>query len=308
LSEVVIRIEGLTKDYDIGAFGRRKLRALDDVALTVRSGDIYGFLGPNGAGKTTAVKILLGLSKPTAGHVEIFGQTDPDRVFLFSRTGYCPEDSYIFPKFSGRETLTYMGRLSGLKYPNLQTRVDETLELVGLVEAADRRVSEYSKGMKQRLSIGQTLLNRPDLVVLDEPARGLDPSARKTIRDIIVNLANAGCTVFMNSHILSEVERVCNRIGILHRGKLLREITIDELMRPERGYEVIFAAQLVDVTERLPEASPIGAEKFRIFASDVRDLALAVQKIADIPGRVISVRENRIDLEDFFLEVVEEGQ
>ncbi len=220
VSTAVIESQGLTKFYG-------KLSALQNLELQVGSGEIFGFLGPNGAGKTTFIKILLAFIRPSGGDIRILGDS-PERLDR-ARIGYLPERVSIQPFLTGREFLRYQGRLLGLSGTELANRVDRCLERVELTEAADRRVATYSKGMIQRVGLAQAILGEPELLLLDEPASGLDPIGIARIREIMLEERKRGATVFFNSHQLLEVEKTCDRVAILNRGRLAAQGRSGEL-------------------------------------------------------------------------------
>jgi len=206
------------------------VRALQGLSLSVAQGQVYGFLGPNGAGKTTTMHVLLGFIEATAGVARLFDE-DVRQTIARRRIGYLPEHPETYRFLTGRELLHMAGRLFGLSRAALNVRAAELLALVGLETAADRRLATYSRGMLQRIGLAQALINDPDLVILDEPASGLDPLGRIRIREIIVALRERGKTVFFSSHELSEVERVCDRVGILAAGRLVAEGRMAELVK-----------------------------------------------------------------------------
>jgi ABC-2 type transport system ATP-binding protein len=215
-------VRGLRKEY-----GRKV--ALHDLTLTVRPGEVFGFLGPNGAGKTTTIKILTGLVSATAGEAYIFGQPVTDRQAR-TRVGYLPEHFRFHDWLTGAGLLDFHGRLSDLTADERRSRIPEVLRLVGLAGRGDEKVRGYSKGMQQRLGLAQAILHRPDLVLLDEPSSALDPVGRREVRDLIRQLRSDGVTVFLNSHLLGEVEMVCDRVAIVDHGRVVREGSLGEVV------------------------------------------------------------------------------
>jgi ABC-2 type transport system ATP-binding protein len=232
-----IDIRGLTVEFPVEGGGL--VRALQGLNLSVGQGQVYGFLGPNGAGKTTTMHVLLGFIEATEGEARIFGE-DVRRTIARRRIGYLPEHPDTYRFLTGRELLMTAGRLFGLPRSALKARTAELLALVGLESSADRRLAAYSRGMLQRIGLAQALINDPDLVILDEPASGFDPLGRIRIREIIAGLRERGKTVFFSSHELSEVERVCDRVGILAAGRLAAEGRVAELVRPGESLETYF--------------------------------------------------------------------
>jgi ABC-2 type transport system ATP-binding protein len=227
MSQPVIEIDHLEKTYR-SLVKRRTVRALTDVTLEVGEGEVFGYLGSNGAGKTTTVKILLNLARPTHGHARILGHSPGGSVR--SRIGYLPEAPYFYDFLTPVELLTFYARVFGMSGSLRRRRIDETLELVGITDRRDSQLRSFSKGMTQRVGLAQALLNDPDVLFLDEPTSGLDPMGRREIRDIILALKARGKTVFLNSHLLSEVELVCDRVAILKRGQLMRVGKVDDLV------------------------------------------------------------------------------
>jgi len=218
----------------------REIRALDGVNLSVESGHVFGFLGPNGAGKTTTMHVLLGFVAPTSGDAYLF-ETDVRKSIARRRIGYLPEHPDTYRFLTGRELLTMTGRLFQITGRTLRTRVEEVLRMVGIEEeAAGRRIATYSRGMMQRICLGQALINDPDLLILDEPTGGLDPIGRMEIRKIIAELRSRGKTIFFSSHELSEVELVCDHIAILSKGKIVAEGSAQDLVKPGESLERYF--------------------------------------------------------------------
>jgi ABC-2 type transport system ATP-binding protein len=227
-SEVVVAVRGLTKVFK-DFWGRPKARAVDNVDFEVRRGEVFGLLGPNGSGKSTIVKMLLGLLYPTRGHIEVFGHS-PRHVRTKSRIGYLPEESYLYRYLDSRETLDFFGNLFTLSKKERENRTEQLLEMVGLTQTRTRSVGEFSKGMQRRIGLAQALINDPDLVILDEPTSGLDPIGCREVKDLILALARRGKTVILSSHLLADVEDVCNRVLILYGGKVQALGTLRELL------------------------------------------------------------------------------
>lgn len=223
-----VRIRGLVKDYAVGLRGV-KLRAVDHLDLTVGAGQVYGLLGPNGSGKSTTVKAILGLLEPTAGQCEVFGVSSL-RVEARREVGYLPEAPYFYRHLSGRELVRFCARLCGEGGPDLAARVADVIALVGMSAAADRRVGTYSKGMLQRIGLAQALVHDPRLLILDEPTAGVDPVGSAEMADLILQLKARGKTILITSHLLGQIEDICDRVAILDRGRLVIEGAVPELV------------------------------------------------------------------------------
>ena len=226
--EVVVSVRGLTKVFK-DFWNRPKARAVDGVDFEVRKGEIFGLLGPNGSGKSTTIKLLLGLLNPTKGHIEVFGHS-PRHVQTKARIGYLPEESYLYRYLNSRETLDFFGNLFHLNKTDRDNRAEQLLEMVGLGKTQTRAVGEFSKGMQRRIGLAQALINDPDLVILDEPTAGLDPIGCREVKDLIIALAKRGKTVILSSHLLSDVEDVCDRVVIYYGGKIQADGTLKELL------------------------------------------------------------------------------
>jgi ABC-2 type transport system ATP-binding protein len=227
-SETVVVVRGLTKIFK-DFWGRPKARAVDQVDFEVRRGEVFGLLGPNGSGKSTTVKMLLGLLYPTKGHIEVFGHS-PRHVATKSRIGYLPEESYLYRYLDSDETLDFFGNLFSLPAKERQQRTDQLLDMVGLTQARRRQVGEFSKGMQRRIGLAQALINDPDLVILDEPTSGLDPIGCREVKDLILALAQRGKTIILSSHLLADVEDVCDRVVIYYGGRVQAMGTLQELL------------------------------------------------------------------------------
>jgi ABC-2 type transport system ATP-binding protein len=227
--ENAIETIGLTKSFS-DAWGRRKVLAVDDLNLKVRSNEVFGLLGPNGSGKSTTIKMLLGLLHPTKGHSLIFGGDGADPK-INKRVGFLPEESYLYRYLNPRETLDFYGKLFGLPRRVRRERSEALLEMVGLRAVASRSVGTFSKGMARRIGLAQALINDPDLLILDEPTTGLDPIGTRQIKDLILKLADRGKTILLCSHLLADVEDVCNRIAILYGGRIQAEGKVEQLLQ-----------------------------------------------------------------------------
>ena len=247
--ETAVEIRDLVKDFRPA--GRKEpLRAVDHVSLTIAPGEVYGLIGPNGSGKSTTMKALLGLVQPDSGVCKIFGN-DSMEVDSRQDVGFLPENPYFYKHLSGAETLRFYGKLCGLRGAKLEARVKELLHLVDLEGASDRRLGGYSKGMLQRIGLAQALVQEPRLVILDEPTAGVDPVGSREIRDLIFDLKKRGITVFLCSHLLEQVQEVCDQVGIIHRGKMVKEGRIDDLLAIGDQTEIILRDASPELVEKL---------------------------------------------------------
>jgi ABC-2 type transport system ATP-binding protein len=236
-STPAVEIRHLVKDFKT-SFKRQPLRAVDDVSIRIMPGEVYGLIGPNGSGKSTAMKALLGLVAPTSGDCAIFGK-DSLKVDSRNEVGFLPENPYFYKHLSGKETLEFYGKLCGIRGATLKDRVAELLDLVDLADASHRRIGGYSKGMLQRIGLAQALIQKPRLVILDEPTAGVDPIGSREIRDLIFKLREQGITVFLCSHLLEQVQEVCDHVGIIFRGKMVKEGRLEDLIAIEDQTELI---------------------------------------------------------------------
>lgn len=308
--ENIVEIEGLSKDYEVGFWRKRKVRALDGLSLNVKPGGIFGFLGGNGAGKTTTIKILMGLLFPTEGAAKILGSPIDD-VNMRSRIGYCPENPYFYDYLTPLELLDYFGRLFGLDATTRGSRSADLLNAVGLDEAAwKRQLRKFSKGMQQRVGLAQALINEPEIVFLDEPMSGLDPVGRREIRELIAGLKTKGTSVFMSTHILSDVEALCDEVAILRKGKLFATGDLQELLSQNTGrggFEVIasgLSPAAVAQIEALSKGSVVTAKPngIAIEVVDEGSIEGVLRTIRDNYGKLISVLPVKQSLEDLFIE------
>jgi ABC-2 type transport system ATP-binding protein len=272
-----ISIKNLSKVYPI-PFRRERIVAVRNLSLEVQPGQVYGLLGPNGSGKSTTMKIILGLVSPSAGSTEIFGR-DSRLVESREEVGFLPENPYFYKFLTGLETLYFYGKICGLRGAKLRDRATELLALVGLENARDRRLAGYSKGMLQRIGLAQALILQPRLLVLDEPTAGVDPAGSRQIRDLILDFKNRGITVLFCSHLLGTVQQVCDRVGILHEGVLVREGRLEDLISIDTQTELT-----------LENASP-------------EVLAQIHSLLATSNASIIKERKPQTTLEDYFLDV-----
>jgi len=280
--EVVVETRNLTKVYR-DFWGRQKVRALTALDLEVRKGEIFGLLGPNGSGKTTTMKLLLGLLFPTSGQALVFDR-DASEVDKNERIGYLPEESYLYPFLNAEETLDFYGRLFDMPAETRRRRIDELIDLVKLPWARRRQLKEYSKGMARRIGLAQALINDPELILLDEPTTGLDPIGTREMKDLILRLKKEGKTVIMCSHLLADVQDVCDRIAILYQGELKELGRVDSLLKVR------------DVTQ--------------INATGLNDEAQAeIREVIERHGGKIQSMDNpTTTLEELFLNIVQESE
>ena len=237
MTEPAVALTDVTKLFP-APFQRPPVVAVRDLNLQVAAGQIYGLLGPNGSGKSTTLKIILGLVPPTRGRTQIFGR-DSHEVASRESVGFLPESPYFYKYLTGAETLRFYGKLCGLRGQVLKNRVEEMLELVGLANARDRRLGGYSKGMLQRIGLAQALIQEPALLVLDEPTAGVDPAGAREIRDLLLDLKRRGITVLLSSHLLGQVQEICDRVGILAQGVLVREGALSDLLGIENQTQLV---------------------------------------------------------------------
>ncbi len=281
--EVVASVRGLTKVFK-DFWGRPKARAIDNVDFDVRQGEVFGLLGPNGSGKSTTVKLLLGLLYPTKGHIEVFGHS-PRHVPTKGRIGYLPEESYLYRYLNSHETLQFFGNLFELPRVDRRNRAEQLLEMVGLSQSRLRAVGEFSKGMQRRIGLAQALINDPDLVILDEPTSGLDPIGCREVKDLIIALARRGKTVILSSHLLSDVEDVCDRVVIYYGGRIQAMGTLKDLLATPDTIRITTSALPRQTMERVLE----------LIRKDVAEDKVQI----DTPTQ---------NLESYFLDVVEKAR
>lgn len=282
-TENIIVVRGLTKVFK-DFWGRPKARAVDNVDFEVRRGEVFGLLGPNGSGKSTTVKMLLGLLYPTKGHIEVFGHS-PRHVATKARIGYLPEESYLYRYLNSRETINFFGNLFDLPAADRKNRSEQLLEMVGLNQVRTRVVGEFSKGMQRRIGLAQALINDPDLIILDEPTAGLDPIGCREVKDLILALARRGKTVILSSHLLADVEDVCDRVVIYYGGKIQAMGTLKELLAQPDSVRI--------TTPTLPRAT--------------MERVLEIIR-GDVAADKVQVDNPTQNLESYFLGVVEKAK
>jgi ABC-2 type transport system ATP-binding protein len=306
----VIEIANLTKDYEVGFVRKRKVRALDALSLTVNQGEIFGFLGANGAGKTTTLKLLMRLIFPTAGSAQILGHDIAD-VSMHGRIGYLPENPYFYDYLTALEFLNFCGKIFGLEKTARNSRSQELLRSVRLDEKKwNTQLRKFSKGMLQRVGLAQALVNDPEVVFLDEPMSGLDPIGRREVRDLIAALRQNGKTVFMCSHILSDIEVLCDRVAILRGGRLAQVGYLDDLRQQVAGRnQVELVLSGIDESTLRPHlpggndflltSTPAG---LRIEIKDEREVDAVIAALRKAGGKLVSVQPLKQSLEELFLE------
>ncbi|ADE55662.1 ABC transporter ATP-binding protein [Coraliomargarita akajimensis] len=282
MAEAAISIQGLTKDFSVGMRGV-KLRAVDNLSLEVGDNEIFGLLGPNGCGKSTTIKIVLGLLRASQGVCRIFGEPS-HAVVARKSVGFLPEAPYFYRYLSGRELVRFYAKVCGVPRAQMRSRVDEVIELVNMTEAANRRVGTYSKGMLQRIGLAQALVHDPRLVILDEPTAGVDPLGSAAIAQIIRELKAQGKTVLVSSHLLAQIEGLCDRVAILHRGRLIREGTVDSLLQDQ------------------------AAESLVVEGLSAEGRAAVEAAIQAEGGRLRGVEKPRVSLDSLFLQEVNERE
>ena len=302
--EAAVVAEHLSKTFRVGFWGR-KVRAVIDLSMEVRRGEIFGLLGPNGAGKTTTIKMLLGFVRPTLGRATVAG-FPAGSLASRRRLGYLPENPALYEYLDGIEYLRFAGRLSGLSRADAARSADVLLEKVGLAGRADRAIRRFSKGMVQRLGLAQALIGDPEIVILDEPMSGLDPIGRKDVRDLIFSLRGEGRTVLFSTHILSDVEAICDRIGIIAEGRLTDCGTLSSLLKPGvRAVEIVAQNVPKELTARL------GTDGARILERDDGTVLtftdqgkadVAIREIVAAGGKLVSLSPHRDTLEALFVQ------
>jgi ABC-2 type transport system ATP-binding protein len=300
----VIEIRNLTKDFRAGFWKSRPVRALDNLSLDVHKGDVFGFLGPNGAGKTTTLKLLMGLLRATSGSAHILGEP-VDSVSMRRRIGFLPENPYFYDYLTPDELLTYVGRLFGIRQPALEKKVRSLLERVGLAEVGRLQLRKFSKGMVQRIGIAQAIINDPEVVFLDEPMSGLDPLGRREVREVIVSLKDHGVTVFFSSHILPDVEALCDRVAILRKGRLQAVGALEEILSMKiEAHEIILARVKPEDANQLKgmcDALTTIGDRLHLRASSSKQVQLVLAHALANDAELISVNPVRPSLEDYFL-------
>jgi ABC-2 type transport system ATP-binding protein len=308
-TDFLIKVEGLSKSYPTG-FWRKRIRVLTDLSFTVARNEIVGFLGPNGAGKTTTIKVLNRLAFPDSGTVTVFGEEAGRRPELRRRIGFMPEQPYFYEYLTGEEFLGLCGHLNGLPRAEIARGSQRMLSRVGLDGAGRTSIRKYSKGMMQRLGLAQALLHDPELVILDEPMSGLDPVGRMEVRNLILELKASGKTVFFSSHILSDVEALCDRVIMLHRGRKVAEGRVEELVGGEgiRYVELLFSPVPDEGSlSRLgvpPERATVRGNAFVLRAKDYEEADRWIERFREAGSFIRSCIPVKKHLEDIYVEQV----
>jgi len=302
MDEIVVECRELTRRY--GDFV-----AVDSLNLTVRRGEIFGLLGPNGAGKTTTILMLLGLTEPTSGSVRVLG-LDPTRqpLSVKARVGYLPDQVGFYDGLTARENLIYIAKLNGIRGREMQERIHEALEQVGLSDVADRQVRTFSRGMRQRLGVAEVLLKRPQLIVMDEPTLALDPEAVREFLELIRRLKSDGITIMLSSHLLHQVQAVCDRVGLFHRGRMVLEGTVHELAQRVLGgaYRIHLEAEggstVEDALRRLPDVTHVARDGVQTYHIEARsDLRADVARcVIEAGGKVLTLSADIPRLDEIY--------
>ncbi|WP_309897034.1 ABC transporter ATP-binding protein [Archangium sp.] len=309
-SPTPIEIRNLSKTYRLGFFMNRQVRALQSLDLTLMPGQVYGLLGPNGAGKSTTIKILMNLVQPSEGEARLFGMAPTNREAR-RRVGYVPENPAPYEYLTGREFITLSGRLAGMSGKELDDRVNEVIGMVQMTRAANLQIRRYSKGMVQRVALAQALVSKPDLLILDEPTSGLDPVGRRQIRDLILEERHRGTTILFCTHIIPDVEALCDRVAVLVGGRRVREGSVAELVSAQATHMELTVEGLP--LERI-QTLGIELEQARVLENRVllrvRDAEAQrlLKLLLEQGGRVTQLQPARFSLEELFLRALEEAK
>jgi ABC-2 type transport system ATP-binding protein len=306
----IIVTKNLTKEYSSKSFSKKKILALNNFSFTVEKGEIFGLLGPNGAGKTTLVKLLLSIVFPTGGSAAIFDK-DINDIKIKYKIGYLPENHRFPVFFTAKQSLNYFGGLSGMSKIKIREKVDELLKLVGLEKWKNVKVKKFSKGMMQRLGIAQAILNDPELIFLDEPTDGVDPLGRKEIRDLILELKSKRKTIFLNSHLLSEVEMICDRVAILDKGNLIKQGSVSELTSDTENY-LFSVSDLKDeiINTLLLNYKVIlhGKNNFKYTSNSLENLNSLVDYLRTNEVLISGINREKISLEEMFINEISKNK
>jgi len=302
----VITTKNLSKEFSSGRFSKEKILALNNFSFEVEGGEIFGLLGPNGAGKTTLIKILLGITFPTSGEIQIFGKNISDETYK-TKVGYLPE-SHKFPNyFNGEEVLHFFGMLSGISKSEVKKKTDEYLKMVDMEKWRKTKIKKYSKGMLQRLGLAQSMLNNPEIIFLDEPTDGVDPIGRKEIRDILIRLKGEGKTIFLNSHLLSEVELVCDRVAILNKGVLIKSGRVDEITAVSDNY-IFNTTEIIETVMQsllsIYKSTIKSRHEFYYSTDSLEDLNKLIDFLRQNKVLILSITREKNSLEDLFINLI----
>ncbi len=305
----VLQVDGVKKSFR-GDMSFTAIEVLHGVSFSAGAGEILGFLGPNGAGKTTSIKIILGLLRPDSGLVKLFGRT-LDNMSVMKRVGYLPENPYIYPHLTLTEFLRYCGDLSEIPSNEIASRVRDTISLVGMEEHARRRTKGFSKGMLQRAGLAQAILHDPDLLILDEPFSGLDPIGRKMVRDILLDLKSRGKTIFFSSHILPDMEALCDRACIINEGTVIRTVGLSEVFRIGEGMVDIIVrgcpVSVLDAISGYMDSISVNGEEVFLVVKKQELVRTVVQHLYNSGAEVLKVANHHPSLEDVFIGEINEN-
>src|SRR6202158_4174483 len=303
MARAAIEIENLSKEYPFGFLHLKKKTSLEGLTMSVEDGEVFGFLGPNGAGKSTTIKLLVGLIFPTAGTARILGKSISD-ISMHADIGYLPEQPYFYDYLTDAELLDYFARIHDLPAQERTARVDAMLEKVGLETARKIQLRKYSKGMLQRVGLAQAILHEPKVVILDEPMSGLDPVGRRAVRDIILELKRDGKTVMFSTHILSDAEMLCDRVGVIVGGKLRGVGAPGQLVDMKtQGMEILFKLPPASNAPSLSRATRTG-DRYRMEVAE-QDLYATIEQLRGAGAQILSVTQVKATLEEFFMNLVE---
>jgi len=301
----ILDVFHIYKSFRLG-FLMRRTEVLNDVSFQVYPGEVLGFLGPNGAGKTTTIKVINGIIFPDQGYIKIFDQ-DHTKMSVKKRIGYLPEDPYFYHYLTGREFLNFYCQLFGYSSKERKERINNLLRLVRMEEKADLQMRKYSRGMLQRLGMAQTLINEPDLLIFDEPMSNLDPIGRRHIRDIILQLKKEGKTIFFSTHILSDVEMICDRVVIIVQGRIASEGKISDLVEEKIDFfEIAFSDISKKNVSRLGECISVRDDRCLIKVAGYKKMIKTIKFIEKNNGKLLSVNPQKMSLEDIFIKKLEQ--
>jgi ABC-2 type transport system ATP-binding protein len=304
MAQSAIEIENLSKEYPYGFLHLKRKKSLEDLTMSVADGEVFGFLGPNGAGKSTTIKLLMRLIFPTGGTARILGKSIDD-VSMHASIGYLPEQPYFYDYLTAHELLDYFARFHGLTANDRKSRVQAMLKKVGLDTAKKIQLRKYSKGMLQRVGLAQAILHDPRVVVLDEPMSGLDPLGRREVRDIILELKREGRTVLFSTHVLSDAEMLCDRVGVIVGGRLRGIGAPGELVDMKtQGMEILFELSGAEANLPLLEKATRTGERYRVQLAET-DLYAALDTLKSAGARILSVTQIKPTLEEYFMHLVE---